>query len=106
MYYIVGTEKQYEELQEELRNILPESGLISLHDKVTVLDKHYGNARNLQKDLGGYCAVFPTAADWKESYQTVLEKHYIQEELYEYRETVAEGKCCWIEVLYLIQKRV
>lgn len=102
MYYIVGTEKQLKDLQETLNHILSEPVLASLHDKVAVLDEYYGDTRDLQKDLGGYCAVFPTIEDWVESYQTVLDKHYIQKELYEYREELTDGNCCWIEELYII----
>jgi len=102
MYYIVGTEKQFKDLQETLNHILSEPVLTSLNDKVAVLDEYYGDTRDLQKDLGGYCAVFPTIEDWAESYQTVLDKHYIQKELYEYREELIDGNCCWIEELYMI----
>ena len=102
MYYIVGTKRQFKDLQETLSQILSERVLTSLYDKVALLDEYYGSARNLQKDLGGYCVVFPTIEDCTESYQTVLDKHYIQKELYEYRKEHTDGDCCWIEELYMI----
>ena len=101
MYYIIGTVKQYEDFQTPLKHILPENVLASLHDKVEVLDKCYGETRNLLKDLGGYCVIVSGTEDWAELYQTVIDKHYIQEELYEYREVHTDGSCCWIEELYV-----
>ena len=103
MYYIVGTKKQYESLYEALEKIIPDKVLDSLYKKVTVLDENYGDTRNLQKSLGGYCAVFPTIEDCKKSYQTILDKHFIQAELYEYQEEImADDRYCWIEELYMI----
>ena len=102
MYYIIGTEKQYTDFQTELKQIMPGKVLVSLYERVKILDYHYGDSRDLQKDLGGYCVVFPTAADWKETYQEVLNKHDIQKELYEYREQITDGRNCWIEELYII----
>ena len=102
MYYIVGTEGQFKDLHKPLSHILSECALASLRDKVAVLDGYYGSTRDLQKDLGGYCVIFPTIEDWAKSYQTVIDKHYIQEELYEYREEHTHGSDCWIEELYMI----
>lgn len=102
MYYIIGTEKQYIDYQDELKRVMSEGALASLHEKVQVLDSHYGGSRDLEKDLGGYCVVFPTTADWQEAYQEVLNKHYIRKELYEYREQISVGENCWIEELYMI----
>lgn len=102
MYYIVGTKKQYENMQETLKHTIPADVLVSICDKVTLFDKHYGSERDLQKSLGGYCVVFPMVKDWEETYQDVLNKHYIQTELYEYREEITDGEHCWIEELYMI----
>lgn len=102
MYYIVGTKKQYESLYEALEKNIPNKVLDSLYKKVTVLDENYGDARDLQKSLGGYCAVFPTIEDWEKTYQTILDKHFIQAELYEYQEEIADEGYCWIEELYMI----
>ncbi|MBO5208289.1 MAG: hypothetical protein J6B68_02980 [Lachnospiraceae bacterium] len=102
MYYIIGTEKQYTDYQGELKHVLSEEVLASLHEKVKILDSNYGDSRDLEKDLGGYCVVFPTRTDWKEAYQEILNKHHIQKELYEYREQLTGGENCWIEELYII----
>lgn len=102
MYYIVGTKKQFNDLQGTLNHILSERVLASLFDKVALLDEYYGSARDLQKDLGGYCVVFPTIEDCTESYRPLLDKHYIQNEMYEYRKEHTDGDCCWIEELYMI----
>lgn len=101
MYYIIGTEKQFEDMQELLSRILSNSAMISLHNKVAVLDDYYGNTRDLQKELGGFCIVFPTVDDWTQSCQTVFDKHHMEKELYEYREELTDGNCCWIEELYM-----
>ena len=76
--------------------------LDSLYEKVTVFDENYGDTRNLLKSLGGYCAVFPTIEDQEQSYQTILDKHYIQKELHEYQEEIVDEGYCWIEELYMI----
>lgn len=102
MYYIIGTEKQFEDMQELLSRVLSNSALDSLHDKVAVLDSYYGNTRDLQKDLGGLCIVLPTIDDWAESCHTVFEKYHIEKELYEYRKEYTVENPCWIEELYMI----
>lgn len=101
MYYIIGTEKQYTDLQDALERVLPQEVLVSLYEKVKILDSNYGASRDLQQDSGGFCAVFPTIEDWKEAYQEVLNKHYIQKDLYEYREQLSDGRSYWVEELYI-----
>ena len=101
MYYLIGTEKQFKEMQEPLSGILSNDALASLRKKVAVLDDYYGDTRDMQKDLGGFCVVFPTIDDWMESCQTVFDKHHMEKELYEYREELTDGNCCWIEELYM-----
>lgn len=102
MYYVIGTKKQYESLYGVMNKIIPDKVLDSLYEKVTVFDENYGDTRNLLKSLGGYCAVFPTIEDQEQSYQTILDKHYIQKELHEYQEEIVDEGCFWIEELYMI----
>ena len=102
MYYVIGTKKQYERLYGVMNKIIPDKVLDSLYEKVTVFDENYGDTRNLLKSLGGYCVVFPTIEDQEQSYQTILDKHYIQKELHEYQEEIVDERCFWIEELYMI----
>lgn len=100
--YIIGTEKRYLELYNELENFVVVDILDLILERVQVFDESYGAERNLEEDLGGYCAVFPTAADWKEEYQKVLDKYRMDKELYEYQEQIDCGAETWIEELFIL----
>lgn len=102
MHYIIGTEKRYLLFKEELQRILPKEICNRLQEKVRILDESYGSVRDLVKDLGGYCVIFPTVKAYQEEYQEILNKHSIEKELYEYREQIEEDGTIWIEELYLL----
>lgn len=102
MYYIIGTEKRYLELYDELKNFIAVDILDLILERVQVFDESYGEERNLEEDLGGYCAVFPTAANLEEEYQKLLDKYHIDEELYEYQEQIDCGEETWIEELFIL----
>lgn len=53
--------------------------------------------------MGGFCAVIPKLNEaTKKAYRQILEKHFIQESMYEYLDTVTADGTDWVEALYLI----
>lgn len=104
MYYIVGTEKQYSTLHDTLKNIVPDTVLGLLHKRVKTFDEYYSSTRDLEKDLGGYCIIFPSGSSRNgNEYQVFLNQQHVNIEKYEYRDSVWKNeKYCWIEELYLL----
>lgn len=66
------------------------------------MDSNYGADRDVQGGMGGFCAVIPKLDEAaKKACRQILEKHYIQESMYEYLDTVTVGGTDWVEALYL-----
>ena len=101
-YYYIGTEQDYWETYPVLQTYLPEKILEYLASQVAILDSNYGADRDVQGGMGGFCAVIPKLDEAaKEAYRQILERHYIQESMYEYLDTVTVGGADWVEALYL-----
>lgn len=102
-YYQVATVKEYFNKYQFLKKDLPGEVLDYLYSQVEILDYSYGADRDIEKDLGGFCAVIPKkdrAA--KRAYQELLKKYSIQEHLYEYLDIVTVDGTEWLEALYLL----
>ena len=101
-YYYIGTERDYWETYPVLQTYLPEKILEYLASQVAILDSNYGADRDVQGGMGGFCAVIPKLDEAaKKAYRQILEKHYIQESMYEYLDMVTVGGTDWVEALYL-----
>lgn len=101
-YYYIGTERDYWENYPVLQTYLPEKILEYLASQVAILDSNYGADRDVQGGMGGFCAVIPKLDEAaKKAYRQILEKHYIQESMYEYLDTVTVSGTEWVEALYL-----
>lgn len=101
-YHYIGTERDYWETYPVLQTYLPEKVREYLASQVAILDSNYGADRDVQGGMGGFCAVIPKLDEAaKKAYRQILEKHYIQESMYEYLDTVTVGGTDWVEALYL-----
>lgn len=101
-YHYIGTERDYWETYPILQTYLPEKILEYLASQVAILDSNYGADRDVQGGMGGFCAVIPKLDEAaKKAYRQILEKHYIQEPMYEYLDMVTVGGKDWVEALYL-----
>lgn len=101
--YITGTEKSYWEMYGVLQKFLPEQVLDYLLFQVQTLDCFYGTDRDLEKDMGGFCAVVPQMNQaGKKAYHRLLKKYSIDESLYEYSDVIPGEKQEWTEWLYLL----
>lgn len=101
-FYYIGTEKDYLEYYPILQMYLPEKVLEYLACQVDILDSNYGADRDVEGEMGGFCAVIPQRDEAaKNAYHQILEKHYIQESMYEYLDMVMVDGKDWVEALYL-----
>ncbi len=101
-FYYIGTENDYWEYYPILQMYLPEKVLEYLACQVDILDGNYGADRDVEGGMGGFCAVIPKMDEAaKKAYSQILERHYIQESMYEYLDTVTVDGKYWAEVLYL-----
>lgn len=101
-YHYIGTERDYWDNYPVLQTYLPEKILEYLASQVDILDSNYGAERDVQGGMGGFCAVIPKLDEAaKEAYRQILERHYIQESMYEYLDTVTVSGTEWVEALYL-----
>ncbi len=101
-FYYIGTEKDYLEYYPILQMYLPEKVLEYLASQVDILDSNYGADRDVEGGMGGFCAVIPKLDEpAKKAYGQILEKHYIQESMYEYLDMVTVDGKDWVEALYL-----
>lgn len=101
-FYYIGTEQDYWDNYPVLQMYLPEKVLEYLASQVAILDSNYGADRDVEGGMGGFCAVIPKMDEAaKKAYSQILEKHYIQESMYEYLDTVTFDGKDWIEALYL-----
>ena len=101
-FYCIGTEKEYLEHYTALKMYLPGEVLEYLASQVVILDKNYGADRDVEGGMGGFCAVIPKRDEAaRKAYRQILKKHYIQESMYEYLDTVTVDGKDWVEVLYL-----
>lgn len=105
MYHRIGTSKQYQELKEQVSQSMPESVWDALADRVKIMDNYYGKDRDIEKDMGGYCIIFPPdqTLDVKE-YKCILDKYHLRQGEWEYRERVISDNVSevWMEELYLV----
>lgn len=99
--YIIGTQRQYEKFYEELKAKVPVPVMALLRERVQILDEFYGENRNIEHDMGGFCAVITASEIREEEHQALLNQYYIQEEQYEYRDWICVGENGWTEELYL-----
>ncbi|MDE6433965.1 MAG: hypothetical protein K2L07_07010 [Lachnospiraceae bacterium] len=101
-FYYIGTELDYWNYYPILQRDLPEQVLEYLALQVDILDSSYGSERDVEGGMGGFCAVIPKMDEAaRRAYRQILEKHYIQESMYEYRDTVTVDGTDWVEALYL-----
>lgn len=101
-FYYIGTEQDYWDNYPVLQMHLPGKILESLASQVAILDSNYGADRDVESGMGGFCAVIPKRDEAaKNVYHQILEKHYIQESMYEYLDTVTIDGKDWVEALYL-----
>lgn len=101
-YYCIGTEQDYRDNYSILQTYLPEKILEYLASQVAILDSNYGAGRDVENDMGGFCVVIPKVDKAaKKAYRQILEKHNIQESMYEYLDTVTVDGVDWVEALYL-----
>lgn len=59
---------------------------------ISILDDNYGIERHPETDLGGFSYVLPTLKDYQSFYGSLMQKHNIDELLFEYQEIVSSGK--------------
>lgn len=104
MYHKIGTSKQYQELKKQVSQSMPEKVWNTLADRIKIMDNYYGKDRDIEKDMGGYCVIFPSGQilDTKE-YDSILNKYHLQQGEWEYQEQIVSDKVSevWIEELYL-----
>lgn len=105
MYNIISTFEQYKGFKAVFTDYVPLAIWESLDEKLKILDKFYGNDRNLDDDMGGYCVVFHPCSpmDWNE-YTDILSKYRLRQGDWEYRKENVDKNSLktWIEELYLI----
>ena len=105
MYHKIGTSKEYQELRKQVSQFMPESVWVALADRVKIMDNYYGKDRDIAKDMGGYCVIFPPdqSLDVKE-YKGILDKYHLRQGEWEYREQLVSDNvsAVWIEELYLV----
>lgn len=105
MYHKIGTSKEYQELRKQVSQFMPESVWDTLADRVKIMDNYYGKDRDIAKDRGGYCVIFPPdqSLDVKE-YKGILDKYHLRQGEWEYREQLVSENvsAVWIEELYLV----
>ena len=70
-------------------NQLPEEVISEVEETINILDKHYGDNRDPEKDLGGYLCIQPNGliVDCKEYYE-LLGKYGTSVEMAEYKEPI------------------
>lgn len=104
MYHKIGTSKQYQELKKQVSQSMPEKAWDILEDRIKIMDNYYGKDRDIEKDMGGYCVIFPSdqILDTKE-YDAILNKYHLRQGEWEYQEQIVSDKASevWIEELYL-----
>lgn len=105
MYYIIGTEKQYQRFNKHSLPVVPESVWNALADRVKIMDGYYGADRDIDRDMGGYCVIFPSYQTFNvKECEKLLNRYHLQPDEWEYREQITDDKLSvvWMEELYLI----
>ena len=86
---------------EQLPQGIPEAVKSRAMETIQTLNRHYGEDRQADGDLGGYVAVFPHAYQTKD-YQALLDHHHLGRQEPEYRERLCQdGATSWMEELFL-----
>lgn len=101
-WFVIGTEHNYQEQMERLKDDVPPKVLELLYKRVLIYDEAYGPDRKLDKDLGGFCVVITDQERGTEIYKKAFSVYGLQEGLYEYRDRIEDDGVVWIEELYLI----
>lgn len=68
------------------------TALKELEVNISILDENYGIERHPETDLGGFSYVLPTLKDYQSNFESLIQKHSIDEQLFEYQEIVSSGK--------------
>lgn len=105
MYYIIGTEKQYQGFNKHSLPVVPESVWNALADRVRIMDMYYGADRDIDKDMGGYCVIFLSNQALKvNKYEMILNRYHLQPGEWEYQEQITDDNLSvvWMEELYLV----
>ena len=68
------------------------TALKELEVNISILDDNYGIERHPETDLGGFSYVLPTIKDYQSTFDSLIQKHSIDEQLFEYQEIVSSGK--------------
>lgn len=68
------------------------TALKELRLNISILDENYGIERHPETDLGGFSYVLPTLKDYQSNFESLIQKHSIDEQLFEYQEIVSSGK--------------
>lgn len=101
-FYCIGTERDYWENYPILQMDVPEPILENLASQAAILDNNFGAKRDVERDSGGFCVVFPKAGKAaKEACQQILKKYNILESMYECLEIIIVNGLDWVNALYL-----
>lgn len=68
---------------------------------IETLNRHYGEGRQVDEDLGGHIAIFPDTYQMKD-HEALLDRHHLERQEPEYQEPLCQdGGVTWIEELFL-----
>lgn len=85
----------------EVPEHLPEVVQKEILDIIETLNRYYGEHRDVDRDLGGYLAVFPEAYQQKD-YEALLKQYHLRQADREYWKAVyQDGPIRWIEEVFL-----
>lgn len=102
MYYKISNSFDYLMLYSMFRNIIPESVLGAINDKVKIFEESYNGTKEF-RDYGCSVLFFPMQEDYDKVYCKFLQYYKIKDELAEYcDELVKENSVVWKEKLFLI----
>ncbi len=86
---------------DKLRKDVPEAVIEGALRIIETLDRHYGEDRDVDLDLGGYVEIFPEPHG-QEDYEALLSSHHLRQTDREHRETLCQdGATTWIAELFL-----
>ncbi len=85
----------------ELPPGVPEAVKSRAREIIETLNRHYGEDRHVDEDLGGYLALFPDTYQMKD-HEALLDRHRLGRQEPEYRKPLCQdGSMIWIEELFL-----
>ena len=101
MYEKTYTKVWKQEHLEELPEQVPEAVKAEILDVIETLNRYYGEHREVDRDLGGYIAVFSERCR-QADYEAFLNQYHLSGAEREYQEILAQDRhMAWIKELFL-----